>query len=98
MRFVSRPTASMSPCRPAHLFLLFVGLIAVVVLGSAREDAADARLARPVAHESVPAMPYELVSLDTSAEGDDEGKLVPAIFAWDPDVRVVYFRHVSKWM
>ncbi len=25
-------------------------------------------------------------------------RLVPAIYAWDPDVRFVYYRHVSKWM
>lgn len=31
------------------------------------------------------------------ADGDD-GHLVPAIYAWDPDVRFVYYRHVSKWM
>ena len=29
---------------------------------------------------------------------DDDARLVPAIFAWDPDVRFVYYRHVSKWM
>jgi hypothetical protein len=29
---------------------------------------------------------------------DDSVQLVPAIYAWDPDVRFVYFRHVSKWM
>ncbi len=32
-----------------------------------------------------------------SLDGDD-GQLVPAIYAWDPDVRFVYYRHVSKWM
>ncbi len=32
------------------------------------------------------------------ADSDDEAHLVPAIYAWDPDVRFVYFRHVSKWM
>jgi hypothetical protein len=29
---------------------------------------------------------------------DDAARLVPAIYAWDPDVRFVYYRHVSKWM
>lgn len=29
---------------------------------------------------------------------DDDGQFVPAIYAWDPDVRFVYYRHVSKWM
>jgi hypothetical protein len=29
---------------------------------------------------------------------EDDGRLVPAIYAWDPEVRFVYYRHVSKWM
>lgn len=29
---------------------------------------------------------------------EQELRLVPAIYAWDRDVRFVYFRHVSKWM
>ena len=28
----------------------------------------------------------------------DSGQVVPAIYAWDPDVRFVFYRHVSKWM
>lgn len=28
----------------------------------------------------------------------EEGQVVPAIYAWDPDVRFVFYRHVSKWM
>ena len=32
-----------------------------------------------------------------SADGDD-GHLVPAIYAWDPDVRFIYYRRISKWM
>lgn len=32
------------------------------------------------------------------SDSTDEERLVPAIYAWDPDVRFVYFRHVSKWM
>lgn len=28
----------------------------------------------------------------------DGGQVVPAIYAWDPDVRFVFYRHVSKWM
>lgn len=32
------------------------------------------------------------------ADALDEVHLVPAIYAWDPDVRFIYFRHVSKWM
>lgn len=26
------------------------------------------------------------------------GGVVPAIYGWDPDVRFVFYRHVSKWM
>lgn len=31
-------------------------------------------------------------------DAHDDGAVVPAIYAWDPDVRFVYYRHVSKWM
>lgn len=31
-------------------------------------------------------------------EAPDDARLVPAIFAWDPDVRFVYYRQISKWM
>lgn len=41
-----------------------------------------------------------IAGVDADADGvaQDEAQLVPAIYAWDPDVRFVYFRHVSKWM
>ena len=29
---------------------------------------------------------------------DEPVQVVPAIYAWDPDVRFVFYRHVSKWM
>ncbi len=29
---------------------------------------------------------------------EEEGQLIPAVYAWDPAVRFVYYRHVSKWM
>jgi hypothetical protein len=35
---------------------------------------------------------------DDADDAQDDVELVPAIYAWDPDVRFVYFRHVSKWM
>jgi hypothetical protein len=35
---------------------------------------------------------------DDADDAQDDVQLVPAIYAWDPDVRFVYFRHVSKWM
>ena len=31
-------------------------------------------------------------------ESSDVAHFVPAIFAWDPDVRFVYYRQISKWM
>ena len=34
----------------------------------------------------------------SEADAEDDAQLVPAIYAWDKDVRFVYFRHVSKWM
>lgn len=45
-------------------------------------------------------------SLDSDVDGvagrsavqpDEEGSVVPAIYARDPDVQFVYHRHVSKW-
>jgi hypothetical protein len=32
------------------------------------------------------------------SDAADDAQLVPAIYAWDKDVRFVYFRQVSKWM
>ena len=41
----------------------------------------------------------DLLAADDAERVDsDDGQLVPAIYAWDPDVRFVYYRHVSKWM
>ena len=34
---------------------------------------------------------------DVSPSSED-GQVVPAIYAWDPDVRFVFYRQVSKWM
>lgn len=31
-------------------------------------------------------------------ESPDIAHFAPAIFAWDPDVRFVYYRQISKWM
>ena len=38
--------------------------------------------------------------LDTAGDSEpvEGGPVVPAIYAWDPDVRFVFYRHVSKWM
>jgi hypothetical protein len=38
------------------------------------------------------------VPSDPKDDAEDAAHVVPAIYAWDPDVRFVYFRHVSKWM
>lgn len=35
---------------------------------------------------------------DAADDASDDVQLVPAIYSWNPDVRFVYFRHVSKWM
>jgi hypothetical protein len=37
-------------------------------------------------------------TLPDIGEEDDEVQLVPAIYAWDPDVRFIYYRQISKWM
>lgn len=37
------------------------------------------------------------VSAD-AVDSSDEARLIPAIYAWDPDVRFIFFRHMSKWM
>ncbi len=47
-------------------------------------------------------------AMDADAEGsalpespkvdDDSGQVVPALYAWDPDVKFVFYRHASKWM
>jgi hypothetical protein len=39
-----------------------------------------------------------MVDTNDDVEASNDIQLVPAIYAWNPDVRFVYFRHVSKWM
>jgi len=34
----------------------------------------------------------------STSDAATDGHFVPAIYAWDPDVRFVYYRHISKWM
>ncbi len=48
-----------------------------------------------VERDSLPSLPADLPDIVPSAE---LGQVVPAIYAWDPDVRFVFYRHVSKWM
>lgn len=42
--------------------------------------------------------PEDAVARSSDGSPEDDGRLVPAIYAWDPEVRFVYYRHVSKWM
>lgn len=44
---------------------------------------------------ALPSPPSDLPDVSPSSE---DGQVVPAIYAWDPDVRFVFYRHVSKWM
>ena len=39
-----------------------------------------------------------LVGADVDDSSGEYGALVPALYAWSPDVRFVYFRQISKWM
>lgn len=34
----------------------------------------------------------------SSAGSEDDARLVPAVYARDPDMRFVFYRQVSKWM
>lgn len=50
-------------------------------------------------HASTAGRPSEVDDRDVaSGEASSDGEVVPAIYAWDPDVRFVFYRHVSKWM
>ena len=67
-----------------------------------RVPLADASGAGQVPHGLMAAPSSSLLASMEDADGvprdaDDAAHLVPAIYAWDPDVRFVYFRHVSKW-
>ena len=91
-----------------------VAIAVVVLLGDLRSPVSTAapldaptvdRVTRPVATDpTVAPQRAALASIHdvprgaTAADPVDEARLVPAIYAWDPDVRFVYYRHVSKWM
>jgi hypothetical protein len=48
---------------------------------------------------ATPVLPADTADADSPPDdANDAAHVVPAIYAWDPDVRFVYFRHVSKWM
>ena len=54
----------------------------------------------PAGRESPSGMPAleSMVGADVDEPVGEEGALVPALYAWNPDVRFVYFRQISKWM
>jgi hypothetical protein len=52
----------------------------------------------PVSSGARPADDRFTAMVDDDETAADAAELVPAIYAWDKDVRFVYFRHVSKWM
>jgi len=57
--------------------------------------------ADPYGRPSAPTMAPVVASVadaDSADDQSDDVQLVPAIYAWNPDVRFVYFRHIRKWM
>lgn len=65
-------------------------------LGSA---ASDSMRTGEVAESEEPALVAAGEAIGTGENAvDDTRQVVPAIYAWDPDVRFVFYRHVSKWM
>lgn len=44
------------------------------------------------------ALPQLPAQISDASASDEAGQIVPAIYSWDPDVRFVFYRHVSKWM
>ncbi len=43
------------------------------------------------------ALPSLASDVPDAVASSEFGHVVPAIYAWDPDVRFVFYRHVSKW-
>ena len=86
----------------AKRFVMIAAVVAISTLGNARllasekPGAADAGASR-MPRVAGKRMPTD-ASVTTAADATDDGRVVPAIYAWDPDVRFVYHRHVSKWM
>ena len=46
----------------------------------------------------VATMPPLSTGVPENSDSSDAGEVVPAIYAWDPDVRFVFYRRISKWM
>jgi hypothetical protein len=98
----------------ARRLLIVAAVIGVTLLGNLRSQASEigqgptAEQRAPFVPYPVPvrvdlalaqAVTTDAEDADADADASDEElRLVPAIYAWDPDVRFVYFRHVSKWM
>jgi len=78
------PSASGRPGAPGKSVADAPRLLPVTPQAPASMNKASATVARPAA--------------TTSADVSDEGEVVPAIFARDPDVRFMFYRHLSKWM
>ena len=73
--------------------LSLVGAVALtVLLGNMRGLGSSDSVEKSVGNRATKAS-VGVAPVSSEVEG-----LVPAVFAWDPAVRFVYDRHVSKWM
>lgn len=92
---------------------VFAAICLMVSLGELRGAGADAVASTAIPAHAMGATIDALCSDRTAQRGADEdapstsaqlgdstddARLVPAIYARDPDVRFVYSRRVSKWM
>ena len=91
----------------SRVWLRFVSLsvlACVVLLGEMRPAASETGQRAPAAKPSPTSVDRTGVlgaadpQADAAVDASDAGRLVPAIYAWDPDVRFIYYRHISKWM
>ena len=85
-------------------FVSLAVLASVVLLGEMRPAASETGRRAAFAVPSPMSIDRTGVSdaaepvADAPSDASDAGRLVPAIYAWDPDVRFIYYRHISKWM
>ena len=68
------------------------------LIGSAWLSNAGTAASSDVAIRTVGPSDARLLASEVDANCEDEAHVIPALYAWNPDVRVVYFRHVSRWM
>ena len=80
-------------------------VVTVTLVGNLRVQASEVAQQVPVTSAAAVAATDARADWRVSTVGEaaasrapDAVELVPAIYAWNPDVRFVYFRHVSKWM